>query len=436
MLYGYRVSYIIADDPSSYQTPNIEPVHIWNSSKEDIVTIRKKLLRQWFFASIELWILIFLITSIYLGSGSNPSQYTNNLDINIIDFDGDLAGYYFINAFRQTLSGNLTLHWRYKDSSDFNHNIDETQNEVEHGKVWAAVVLRTSTTRLINETLSALTDTTTTITLTSPFIITLPILVIYGDGRNSFTINNYVLPPIRSAIAVASNRYGHLQLLNTFRLGSLLVDPLGAKYQNLHPASPFVGQLATTLGYIYLYLISGMIVGGTIKFLSQFGKIHWFDLLFYRILNGFFQAFIISLIYSLIVLWFFGMNSGSLFMRYWMFNWLSIMVFGIIIVLFTINLGLLGNSLLTIFVILMLASATFQLSLELSHKFYRYGYGLPLYHIINGARHLLFNSYSHFALDIGILLIYLAVLWIVAIVTSIYWMKKQEKTIVQEKEQK
>ena len=138
------------------------------------------------------------------------------------------------------------------------------------------------------------------------------------------------------------------------------------------------------------------------------GKIHWFDLLLYRILNGLFQAFIISLIYSLIVLWFFGINSGSLFMRYWMFNWLSIMVFGMIVVLFTINLGVLGNSLLTIFVVLLLASATFQLVLELSPTFYRYGYGLPLYHIVNGARHLLFNSYSNFGLTIGVLVAYFA----------------------------
>ena len=33
-----------------------------------------------------------------------------------------------------------------------------------------------------------------------------------------------------------------------------------------------LGQLATTLGYIYLYLVSGLIVGGAIKFIGPFGK--------------------------------------------------------------------------------------------------------------------------------------------------------------------
>ena len=79
------------------------------------------------------------------------------------------------------------------------------------------------------------------------------------------------------------------------------------------------------------------------------GKVHFIDLILYRVLNGFFQAFIVSLIYSLIVLWFFGIHSGSLFMRYWMFNWLSVLVFGLVVVNFTINLGLLANSILTVF---------------------------------------------------------------------------------------
>jgi len=163
-------------------------------------------------------------------------------------------------------------------------------------------------------------------------------------------------------------------------------------------------------------------------------KIHYLDLLVYRIFNGFVQGFIISLIYSLIVLWLFGIHSGSLFMRYWMFNWLSVMILGLLVVLFTVNFGPIANSLLTAFAILMLAGATLQISLELSPRFYRYGYGLPLYHIINGGRHLLFDSHERFALSVGVLLIYFGVFWIVAIITSILWMKKQERQIIKEKQ--
>jgi len=164
------------------------------------------------------------------------------------------------------------------------------------------------------------------------------------------------------------------------------------------------------------------------------GTIHWFDLIVFRVTNGIFQGFIISLIYSLIVLWLFGIHSGSLFMRYWMFNWLAAMIFGIIFALFTVNLGVIANSALTVFAILMLAGATIQISLELAPRFYRYGYGLPLYNIINGGRHLLFNSHSRFALNVGVLLIYFFAFWITAIILSILQMKRSERKKAKENE--
>ena len=166
------------------------------------------------------------------------------------------------------------------------------------------------------------------------------------------------------------------------------------------------------------------------------GKIHYSDLLIFRIVYGIFQAFIVSLIYSLIVLWFFDIHSGSQFMRYWMFNWLVSLVFGIIVVLFTVNFGPIGNSALTVFLFLMLAGSTLQLALELSPRFYRYGYGLPLFHMINGGRHLLFGSHTRFALSVGVLLIYMGVFWIVAGLTSTFCLRKQERKVLREKQKK
>lgn len=166
------------------------------------------------------------------------------------------------------------------------------------------------------------------------------------------------------------------------------------------------------------------------------GKIKLFDLLTFRIVNSIFQSFIITLIFSLIVLWFFNITSGSLFMRYWMFNWLAALVFEIIFVVFTTNFGLIGNSVLLAFLVLMLGGATIQISLELSPAFYNYGYGLPVYNIMNGGRHLLFGSHSRFALNVGILLLYLFVFMFIGVCTTIFWLKRQEKKILAEKEKK
>lgn len=254
--------YIVAEDPASYKTPSVEPVHFWDSSREDIVALRKSLLINWFLASLELWILIFVISAIYIGTGADPNRYAINIDVTIIDFDGDLAGYYLRSTFEQTPPGNTTLHWRYRKGSDYGNDVNNPRREVENGKVWACVVLRPNTTRFINESFYALINTTTS--LISPFNTTPPILVAYEEGRASYTLNNYVLPPIRTVVATATARYARAlrqilinqlssvsnssnnrnsQLLNTFRLGSLLVDPLTARYYNIHPAYRYVGTL-------------------------------------------------------------------------------------------------------------------------------------------------------------------------------------------------
>ena len=155
---------------------------------------------------------------------------------------------------------------------------------------------------------------------------------------------------------------------------------------------------------------------GRVLFLAD--KIHWCDLLLYRIFNGLFQPLMIALVYSLIVLWLFTMDSFGHFLRYWMFNWLAAMIYTTTIALFTINFGRFANTCLVVLLILMISGSTIQLSIELSPSFYRYGYGLPLYHIINGSRHLLFHSSTNFPLHIGVLLIYNAFLWAGVILTS------------------
>ena len=261
--YYQRFTYINAEDPGEYAVPDVEPVHIWSRTRTDIAKIRKTFLHQWLFASIELYILIFLISTLYLGAGHNPNRYTRNLDVAVVDFDNDLASYYFLNAFRQSGPGNLSLNWRYKDQTDYDNNVDNARHDVENGYVWASVVLRPNTTRYINQTLAAFLNSSTL--LNSPFAVISPILVTYETGRNSFTVSNFVLPPIRAAIAIATAQYGQMlrqqligtlssspnsstnrtvQLFNTFQLGSLLADPLAATYQDFHPSSPYVGLLS------------------------------------------------------------------------------------------------------------------------------------------------------------------------------------------------
>ncbi|CAF3496261.1 unnamed protein product [Rotaria sp. Silwood1] len=209
----------------------------------------------------------------YLGSEHNPNRYTGNIDVAIVDFDGDQAGSFFLDAFRSTPPGNLTLHWRFKYPDDFGNNVNETRQAVDDGQVWAIVVLRPNITATINKSLLALINSTTLVTY--PFFNTLPVLVIYDEGRNAFTQNIFVLPPIHAAIVTANNRYSKtlrttiisnlystsflnnnrtLQLQNTLRLQRLITNPFAVEYNNLHRALLYVGMLNLILFKLKLAL--------------------------------------------------------------------------------------------------------------------------------------------------------------------------------------
>lgn len=118
-----------------------------------------------------------------------------------------------------------------------------------------------------------------------------------------------------------------------------------------------------------------------------------------------------------------------------MFNWLCTFLLGAMVSFFMNTFRHFANVFLIAFVIIMVTGATIQLILELTPPFFRYGYGLPLYNAMNGARHLLFGSHSRFALNVGVLIIFAAFfsIWVCSrqtiwvLIREIRASRKQEK---------
>ncbi|CAF2053923.1 unnamed protein product [Rotaria magnacalcarata] len=130
-----------------------------------------------------------------------------------------------------------------------------------NGHIWAVVSLQANTSSSINASLLALINGTSL--LTSPVVLSPPVLVVYEEGRNSYTMDYYVLPAIESAIATATAAYSQalstvlinnlssslntanrtLQRLNPLALSSVIANLLNAQYNNLHPAYPYVGRV-------------------------------------------------------------------------------------------------------------------------------------------------------------------------------------------------
>ena len=358
----------------------------------------------------------------------------------VSNFDDGLAGSYFISAFSNTPPGNQTLKWIFQQLSTLPTDLEQ---QIEDGNAWASVYMNAGTTAQLTQVLqSILSGNATSLSYSPASAVT----IVYDEGRNFNTINGYVLPPIRAAIAVASaqyanyfqsqlSQYSNITLTNVITsilIASITHSPISYTNRNLHPATPYAAILATSLGYLFLWLMMLASVGAIIRLTQPLaGKVKIIDIVFIRILNTIFNGLIISLIYSLCVLWFARFTRPVPFIRFWLFNWLAAITFTLIINLFIINLGALAQMALQLFLIINLSAATTNVAIELQNRFYHVGYGLPLFHCFSAGRHLLFGSHTRLNVDIAVLFAYYFGAVILAILTGVYRMRKQQEEILE-----
>ena len=353
------------------------------------------------------------------------------------NFDNGLAGTYFLEAFRNSPPGNQTLNWIFSQSSN-----DTLVDQIEDGKAWASVYMNAGTSDRLNQVIQSI--STGNLSRLS-YVPSSATTIVYDQGRNFNTVNGYLLPPIRAAIAVASARYANYiqsqsvrrsnatvaNVIAAVTLANIAYSPIGSTSINLHPAVPYVSFLATSLGYLFLWLTTASLVAMSVRITQPLaGKVKIIDIVFIRISNTLFNGLIISLIYSLVVLWFADFTRAVPFIRFWLFNWLCAITFTVIIALFVTNLGPLAQMALTLFLIINLASSSSNLAIELQNRFYRIGYGLPLFHCFSGGRHLLFGSYTRLNVDIAVLFAYCFAALILILITGIYRMRKQEALVI------
>jgi hypothetical protein len=357
------------------------------------------------------------------------------------NFDNGLAGTYFIEAFHDTPSGNQTLNWIFQQSSALSSTIVQ---QIENGKAWASVYMNSGTSNSLTQVLQSILNGNIS---NISYLPSSAVTIVYDEGRNFNSVNGYVLPPIRAAIAVASARYSaYFQsqatqysnatlagVIAAISLANITYSPIGYTNMNIHPATPYAAVLSTSLGYLFLWLIMTSLVAMIIRLTQPLaGKVKIIDVVFIRITNTILNALIISLIYSLCVLWFADFTRPVPFIRFWLFNWLAAMTFTVIIGLFIINLGALAQVALTLFLITNLAASSSNVAIELQNRFYRVGYGLPLYHCFNAGRHLLFGSHTKLNQDIAVLFAFYFAAVILTITTGIYRMRKQERQILEQ----
>ncbi|CAF1118268.1 unnamed protein product [Didymodactylos carnosus] len=418
----------------------LPPQHIWASDPRTSA-IRRTLLLRWAIISISVWIVCFLVYLIFYGASRYPERLTKHLHVILVDFDQEQAGTVFLQAFK----GNPALGWIYRSPAYYQNDPDRLIHEVNDGNVWAAVYIKAGTTQLINSTINSI--FTTTYESTVPLNPT--ITFIYDEGR-SISVPFYIIQPITNALMGISARYSAILLnqlnqrllsssngsivlsINSVLIGPALSNPLRYTVLNIHPAFSYAGTIGTTLGYLFLWVIAVAHVGLTIGITSPLiGKFKIIDIILFRLFYGLFQGLIFAIIFSLCVLWFTGAPLHGIFVRYWLFNWLAIMTAIAINGTVTISFGDFAEFVLLIFLVLNLATGANIIPLELSSRFYRIGYGLPLYQCMSAGKHFVFGSFTHLSLNVGVLLAwYFGILGFILVITY-YRGKKQEQKLLE-----
>ncbi|CAF1072455.1 unnamed protein product [Didymodactylos carnosus] len=434
--------------PFRYPVPVVEPIHFWSKApNSEISAARKQTIIKIVVITVMMWVLLFLVACIFIGGGHQVPYNTKHFHVIIIDYDQQQAGTVLVQSFQNSPPRELTLHWIFTSPSNYNPNYPIY--EVTHGKVWAAVSIKPGTTQLINSAIDSVFSNTIAMSAIS---VPPTVDIFFQSGRSFATMFQFIVPPILAAIGRANGQYSQIletrliQQLNAMsssssslrvsssilNLSAVSSNPILFTLNDLAPIKHNVGQAASTIGYIFVYLLALISVASAIgisKSLS--GKIRIFDIVVGRLLSGAFQGLIVSLIYALIVLWFYGYPNYGQFVRYWMFNWLFFLTFTPIVALLFITLGPLSIFILTLFFILTLSTADLLVNPELQPRFFRVGYGLPFYHVMAGARHLLFGSYSNFKADVGCLIGWSFFTTFLAAAADTYYLHKAQKKIRQ-----
>lgn len=321
--------------------------------------------------------------------------------------------------------------------------------EVEDGNVWATVYMNPGVTVGIKQVIDSIVNGYNI--SKSSYIPASAVTIVYDEGRNVNNVNGFTLPAIRAAIATASSRYSTYvssqiqsftnvtsnSVIAAVALSNITSAPISFTSNNLHPALPYARALATSLGYMFLWLLMTSVVTVSIAITKPLiERIKLIDIVILRIINSAFHSFIISLIFSLCVFWFGQFREPGRFIQFWLFNWLASLAFASIIALFTLNLGVLANVVLSIFLIINLSSSGSGLAIEVQATFYRIGYGLPLFHCFSAGRYFLFGSHTKLGVDIGTLVAYYSFCIILTIITgTIHMAHQQKKSIKSQKEE-
>ncbi|KAI9821846.1 MAG: hypothetical protein M1827_002428 [Pycnora praestabilis] len=396
-----------------------QPVGFWDSS---LSKVRMEVFGLWLRTTLILAVFILAVLSIYWAVLYHVEENLPSLVVYVVDFDGQLTPY---NTGEPPLIGPMMvqttemmvaspephLGFGSLPPSMFNNDPIAVRQAVFDQKAWASIVINANATALLR---AAVAQGNVSYDPLGAIQIT------YVEARDQDTYGEYIIPSLTTVQTTFSSMFGEMWtkmvlanasdptiLANIQKVPQALNPAVGFSIYNLRPFYPPVVTPAVTVG---------LICHPPLKF--------W-QLVLWRWLTTILAYFFLSLAYSLISLAF-GIpfsnskvsdtsvagnsdayGKGS-FVVYWMLNHVGMTALGLACENVAMFVGHPWTAFWLIFWVITNVSTSFY-DIDLSPRFYYWGYAWPLHNIVEASRTIIFDTHSRIGLNFAILFAWCAV---------------------------
>ncbi|KAL9609400.1 MAG: hypothetical protein Q9167_005824 [Letrouitia subvulpina] len=408
-----------------------------------LATVRRQVLVLWARTTLILAVFILAVLSLYWAVLFRVEENTSSLNVFVADFDGRVGPFTGIKPLvgpmiTQTAEAMLSMpepHLGYitMQPSDFDNDPLAVRQAIYDFKAWAAVIIMPNATTMLQQAVNQGNISYDPLGACQ---------IIYVQARDQDVYSSYIIPQLDALQTQIISNFGQtwtqMVLENSTipreslqRVPQALSPAIGFSRFNLRPFKPAVVTPAVTVGLIYLIILSFfsfafyMPIHMRLQTGSEHPPLKFAQFVVWRWVSTLAAYFLLSLSYSLISLAFqipfadpsapatevannpetYGRGS---FVVYWMINFVGMTALGLACENVGMVIGQPWTAMWLIFWVITNVSTSFY-SLDLSPKWYYWGYAWPLHNIVEASRSVLFNLHSRIGLNFGVLFAWCAI---------------------------
>ncbi|KAK7204772.1 hypothetical protein BZA70DRAFT_267977 [Myxozyma melibiosi] len=365
--------------------------------------------------------LMLTLFSIYWGSFYKRLSYLDRVHLWIVNNDdGDLVGSSFTTIAHSFATAKKTVNVETVDSLTYDEIIKLVQDE----HTWGVFYIPANSTSALETALAS-----PSASEAAAYSGADSVRFMYSQARDQLAMGyivtwvnelerNYTAEFAMQVLSLTTSSSSSKYDLSTIVSDAphLITRPSSIELENLFPFDNPTATATTQVGLIFIVITSFF------QF-NFFAPIHALispelkrsHLIFYRYLSSWVAYFFLSLFYSLVSLAFqmdFTRTFGRAgFVIFWMTNYLGMLSVGI----FLENLALICISTFPpilgfglICTVISNISPAFY-SIPLQHRFYRYGYALPIKNLADATRTIMFDTHNTMGRNYGVLVAWIAI---------------------------